>query len=159
MNNVFLRYERFERAHNLVDTASSQENNSFNSSTIPFNAAAATASATAATAAANRSISQTKPEEKPLIDFGDSDVVTPKPTTSADLLADTFQQFEISPNNGAKPTTQRASGSGAAGGSDDFNSEMNQFLQDENEIKEMEQWFQLQGGASNFGTVSFINLD
>jgi hypothetical protein len=132
LNNVFLRYERFERGNATSEnlTASTASARSQNSKLTPANNQN-NQTATAA-AAATPTMSTVSGIDKPLIDFNDDldDTVTKKP--SVDLLNSNMKSLNL--NN--KKTD------------DDF-TDMNAFLHDENEIKEMEEWLKSQGHKLN----------
>jgi hypothetical protein len=81
------------------------------------------------------------PEEKPLIDFGDS-----SEAKSQDLLEQTFQQLGLTSSLSGAASSSSSSSSKPS--SQQPRNDIDEFLNDENEIKEMENWFKLQGGAA-----------
>lgn len=104
LNNVFLRYERFERTNgkpgeHLATTVSVSARSPPNSKTTPvnnYNNQASVAAAAAATSIKSNVASATTPVDKPLIDFNDEfdDTVTKKPS-SVDLLNSNMKSLNL----------------------------------------------------------------
>lgn len=149
LNNAFLRYERFERSQNP------------NSSPSGAGAAAAMPNPSKAASSGHSPSLFKMPnlgsgshniEEKPLIDFndgdGDDDVLkTDQVTvTTGDLNKLSLNSKSI--ENGAKGSALQRSDS------KDPDNELNEFLGDENEIREMENWLK-----SNEGTQYYNELN
>lgn len=157
LNSVFLRYERFERSNGLNTLMESPSAAAAGASSRPTNlqktnsaenkkppSALFNLPSTPAAAAAQSTVNNNKAQtEKPLIDFNDDldDTVTQKKSPDSNLL-NSLKSMSVN-NNGKKAD-------------DDF-TDMNAFLHDENEIKEMEEWLKSQGHKLNESSGSSSN--